>query len=317
MRPHAPHLIQIQLDYYASFLYSRAVRKNEQHTRQSGLARPEASLFARQIRGKPPAFTLIELLVVIAIIAILAALLLPALASAKKSAMAGGCLNNLKQLTLAAHLYAGDNSDAIVPNGIGGAPGWVTGQVNALPGATNLANITSALLYPYNRSPKIYQCPADTIAILGASAERVRSFSLSCMMGNNEGITGVHDGLVENLQFTTIQTPGPAQALFFVDEQSDADPGKMSLDDGYFAINYPHGNPLYGGSSGDKFTWRNVPSSRHGNFCQFSFADGHEAKINWVEPTTQNLRGGYAKGTSPEDLDLKQIWRSIYPPANW
>jgi hypothetical protein len=45
--------------------------------------------------------------------------------------------------------------------------------------------------------------------------------------------------------------------------------------------------------------------------------DGHEAKINWVEPTTQNLQGGYANGTSPTDLDLKRIWQSIYPPEDW
>jgi len=173
------------------------------------------------------------------------------------------------------------------------------------------------LLYPYNRSPKIYQCPADTISILGTSLQRVRSFSLSCMMGNNGGITGVHDALKENLQFTAIQNPGPAQALFFVDEQTASDPAQMSLDDGYFAIDYQHGNPLYGGSSGDEFTWRNVPSSRHGNFGQFSFADGHEAKVIWLEPSTHTLQGGYAKGTSPVDLDLKQIWQSIYPPSNW
>ena len=99
-------------------------------------------------RAGAAAFTLIELLVVIAIIAILAALLLPSLAAAKKRAVAGSCLNNLKELTLAAHLYAGDYADAIVPNGIGGAPGWVTGNVNGLPGATNLPDITNALLYP-------------------------------------------------------------------------------------------------------------------------------------------------------------------------
>jgi len=268
-------------------------------------------------RAVAAAFTLIELLVVIAIIAILAALLLPSLAAAKKRAVAGSCLNNLKELTLAAHLYAGDYADAIVPNGIGGAPGWVTGNVNGLPGATNLPDITNALLYPYDRSARIYQCPGDTINVAGSATLRIRSFSLSCMMGNNEGITGVHDGLVENLKFTGIQIPGPSQGLFFVDEQTAASPSSTSLDDGYFAINYPHGNSAYGGSGGNEYNWRNVPSSRHGNFGQFSFADGHVARFRWIEPTTQTLQGTDANGTSPQDLDLKQVWQSIYPPSEW
>jgi prepilin-type N-terminal cleavage/methylation domain-containing protein/prepilin-type processing-associated H-X9-DG protein len=264
------------------------------------------------------AFTLVELLVVIAIIAILAALLLPALAGAKKTALASSCLNNLKQLTLAAQLYANDYADAIVPNATGGPPAWVTGNVNALPGAANLADITNSMLYPYAGSPRIYQCPADTIIMAGSSAQRVRSFSLSCMMGNNEGTANdVHPGILENLKFSRIQSPGPAQASFFEDEQTDANPAKTSLDDCYFAINYAHGNPLFGGSAGTEYIWRNVPSSRHGNFGQISFADGHVAKMKWLEPKTQTLQGTDSTGTPPVDLDLKQIWQSIYPPAQW
>ena len=269
-------------------------------------------------RATARAFTLIELLVVIAIIAILAALLLPALAGAKRTALATGCVNNLKQLTIAGQLYANDCADAIAANAPGGPVSWVTGSVQGLPGATNMADITNSLLYTYAGSAKIYQCPGDALFIAGSSAQRIRDYSVSCMMGASLGTASdVHPGIQENLKFSGVQSPGPAQALLFVDEQTAANPAQTSLDDCYFAINYAHGNATYGGSGGTEFTWRNVPSSRHGNFGQFSYVDGHAAKVKWLEPKTQSLQGGYCTGTPPMDLDLKQIWQSIYPPQQW
>src|SRR2546426_2993463 len=117
--------------------------------------------------GRRPAFTLIELLVVIAIIAILAALLFPALSRAKDRARTIGCLNNLKQLEVCWHLYAADNRDLLAPNNsvmlIGG--GVLARDISWCPDHaatdTNTVDLRSGLLFQYNTSVAIYHCPAD------------------------------------------------------------------------------------------------------------------------------------------------------------
>jgi prepilin-type N-terminal cleavage/methylation domain-containing protein/prepilin-type processing-associated H-X9-DG protein len=275
------------------------------------------------------AFTLIELLVVIAIIAILAALLLPALAQAKKKALGIGCINNLRQLTLAAQVYGGDFQDAIPPNGLGtDGRSWIgaTSGVFQMPDYADLTLLRTNVLYPYNKSDGIYRCPGDSDFIPGQTQPRVRTYSMNGMMGDNlgsvngspvHGNSGQAGYIMENKKFAAVHAPGPSDASFFMDEQSgpaaSQDPnlvGSSSIDDGYFAVD--SGGTAPSGTSFSSSKWRNVLSSRHGNMGQMSFADGHAGRMKWLLPNTKTLHGVNADTKIINNADKKQIWLSTY-----
>jgi prepilin-type N-terminal cleavage/methylation domain-containing protein/prepilin-type processing-associated H-X9-DG protein len=233
------------------------------------------------------AFTLLELLVVIAIIAVLAAMLLPALASAKKQAYRIQCVGNEKQLILAWTIYSGDNGEQLVANGgdstavSKSAHLWVHGGNHGSPDTlTNTLYLNGAdfaLFAPMIPADRIYKCPADRStwplwkSVLTFVPEE-RSYSMNSYVGTAPGNAltplQINSTYKVHLKTSQIAADSPVNRFVFV----DVNPASICT-------------PGFGVDMTLQ-TWIHLPSYLHRQRGVLAFADGHVEVHRWLDART-------------------------------
>jgi prepilin-type N-terminal cleavage/methylation domain-containing protein/prepilin-type processing-associated H-X9-DG protein len=258
-------------------------------------------------------FTLIELLVVIAIIAILAGMLLPALSRAKSKATGIACLNNTKQLMLAAITYGTDFGDTVIPNGRGevnlsfNAAGepipatfaarlWVEGREQSqLTEATASKFLTSprvSLIAPYLGVKGSFRCPGESRKVVTDDNKKelpARSYGLNSFVG---WIDPIYRGQGPSSTWRTFRKTSDASAPTEIYTFVDLHP--FSVCRPFFGVNMS-GTGIY-----------HVPNDVHGNGSNMAFLDGHSESHRWVD----------SRFTKRKDPENSSAWHQMHESGN-
>lgn len=248
---------------------------------------PSDSTLPRRGPGKNTdrGFTLIELLVVIAIIAILAAMLLPALSRAKLKGTQATCVTNQRQLALAMMMYASDNNDFVLPMAdyttgtfLDYAGGYFGGPSPSIPNASADVMLQAASdmiktnnpLFAYASSVGVNECPGDT-RFKKATRDTGWAFGSYSKTQNSGGEP--YFGLDKTYK-KFIEMKWPSQTFIFIEDanSTSAGGGNAGYNRGTWVASW----------SGSGFSWSDPVPMYHGNVSTFAFADGHAESHKWV-----------------------------------
>jgi prepilin-type N-terminal cleavage/methylation domain-containing protein len=253
-------------------------------------------------------FTLIELLVVIAIIAILAAMLMPALSAAKQKGYMITCLSNNKQLMVAYLLYATDNRGILLPSHYTGengptdlyGGGYWKGPIPDIVAGMTVEQAKQAVQTGLKQSPlysscstiEVYHCPGDmrTKKLLPGSGWAYDSYSKSDMIAGGDR-TAAQPTQIPFFKDTSI--PAPSMTMVFIEEADSR--------------GYNHGT---WGFNTDPPGWVDTFAVFHGANSSFSFADGHSESHKWLEASTIKAASDSANGIN------SFFWSTGNPTSN-
>ena len=235
------------------------------------------------------AFTLVELLLVIAVMAILAALLMPALAAAQAKGKRTACLDNLKQSALSFQMYTADNDGKLAQNyPLHEGDSWVLGDMKVSGDSTNKTLIRQGKFFPYASQVPLYRCPTDPSRT--GDAPRVRSYSMNGWIGSRYMETHPHPtGFRTFVRDSELAAAGPAKLWVIIDEH------ERSIDDAWFLVTMDDSQPF-----------ASFPATRHAGSYGLNFADGHAEFFKLREPESQ-LAERQVSPSNPDWQRLKQV----------